>query len=915
MTRASFTPLRAIPVLIALIFNIVLVAPAAQLATPAAALTGSSFDATDGNLAIDGGETDWCTPVLGVVTKTDLPTGQTDDSYAEGAKENDTNPPVEFGSIPNNKVDLKRIYVAGETGVGGDLYVNVGWVRGDDNGTGTISFELNQSGVLLSNGANNQRTIGDLLITFNFGGGAFEDLTVRTWNGSAWVNEVDLDGTGLGDGSVNEGSISECLAGETLGDGLFGEFSFNLTDLLGGDCRAFASLFAKSRASNAIESKLKELITPVSVDLSTCGQLTILKQDESQQALGGATFSVTPNPFTETGSLSVTDNEAPDDDATAGTIHLSEVEPGAYSVCETAAPAGYIIDTTCVEQTVAVNGAATFGPFTNGLGDVSWTKVDDETGLALCCATFSVQGTAGPAVGFGPVTVVDNGTNDADPDAGELLVAGLKLGNYRITETVAPTGYDLPSPLYQDVVLAGETGSPAGAFRDAPHPTLTVVKTPDGAVASSGDAIEFTVVTTNNGPGTALAVGLTDTLPAVANGWQLGSEDWSGDCDITGAAGGTQSLSCDSEDIPAGESRSVAVTTTTSADDCGVLLNSASADGSNTEPAGDDGDVLVQCPGLNILKVASADHINAGDAATFTISIWNAGPGDAFDVIFDDELPVGLNWQWEIVSEHDPESCSSSANQDGTLSISCTFTELAPSSMTDGVVIAVWAETDRSDCGELVNTAFADSSNNPRGELSATDSLIVDCPTLVVDKAADADVITISGPANALVTNPSVVTWTLTYTLDGGPVTNAVITDEIPAGLDYVPGSATDGGQLVDGILTWSFPTLAASGSVTFQTAVDVETISRTGPTVNMAVIVSDQTPEDEGSDEVRVVVEPPVLGGTPTPRPSVPDTAIGIGLDSQPVTIPVELLAVLFIGSLGALAFANVRAVQERRR
>ena len=102
------------------------------------------------------------------------------------------------------------------------------------------------------------------------------------------------------EGSVNAADIVDCN-----GSGLpalhFGEFSFNLTDLLGGDCRAFASIFAKSRASNQIASKLKEVIRPAGIELSTCGQITILKEDSNGEPLGGATFSVDPNPFTGRG--------------------------------------------------------------------------------------------------------------------------------------------------------------------------------------------------------------------------------------------------------------------------------------------------------------------------------------------------------------------------------------------------------------------------------------------------------------------------------------------------------------------------------------------------------------------------------------------------------------------------------------
>jgi uncharacterized repeat protein (TIGR01451 family) len=235
--------------------------------------------------------------------------------------------------------------------------------------------------------------------------------------------------------------------------------------------------------------------------------------------------------------------------------------------------------------------------------------------------------------------------------------------------------------------------------------------------------------------------------------------------------------------------------------------------------------------------------------------------------------------------------------------------------MADGVIIRVFAETDRTDCGLLENGAWAEASNNDR--VFADADLTVVCPTLVIDKEADADEIVLSGPVGGdLDADPAIVTWTLTYTLTDGPVTNAVISDELPAGLVYVEGSASDGGvyDATARTLTWTFPTLSASGSVTFQTAIDPETISRVGPTVNVAVIASDQTPEDEGQDQVTVVVEQE-LPGTPPPTPKLPDTAAGIGLNGEPVIVPVELLAVFFIGSLGALALANVKTARGRRR
>ena len=85
---------------------------------------------------------------------------------------------------------------------------------------------------------------------------------------------------------------------------------------------------------------------------------------------------------------------------------------------------------------------------------------------------------------------------------------------------------------------------------------------------------------------------------------------------------------------------------------------------------------------------------------------------------------------------------------------------------------------------------------------------------------------------------------------------------------------------------------------------------------MNTASISSDQTPEDPGEDSVTVAVEPreDTEGGNPTPEPNLPDTAVGTSIGGEPVNVPVELLAVIFLGSLGALALATGKARGGRR-
>ena len=78
--------------------------------------------------------------------------------------------------------------------------------------------------------------------------------------------------------------------------------------------------------------------------VNTLGELSWTKDNGKGTPIGGATFSVTPNPFTGTGSLSVKDNDANDQDKTAGAFHLVDVRVGSYTVTETAAPEGYVLD-------------------------------------------------------------------------------------------------------------------------------------------------------------------------------------------------------------------------------------------------------------------------------------------------------------------------------------------------------------------------------------------------------------------------------------------------------------------------------------------------------------------------------------------------------------------------------------------
>jgi uncharacterized repeat protein (TIGR01451 family) len=552
-------------------------------------------------------------------------------------------------------------------------------------------------------------------------------------------------------------------------------------------------------------------------------------------------------------------------------------------------------------------------------------------------------------------------------------------------------------------------------------PNLVISKTPDGAVINAGQEISFSITVTNNGPGTAINVDVDDVLPT---GFAWVEDPDKAECAITAGA-----LHCDIASLASGASFSVTVSSPTDLEDCATHHNTATADADNHAQISNSGSVTVQCPGLNVAKEAVADPIDAGETASFTIVVWNTGPGTAFAVTLTDTLPAGLAWS------ENSAACSITSGV-----LSCNFGDLGISTKEASTArVTLTAATDRTDCGVLNNTAIADS--NPGAPVQSSDSILVRCPvvaiiktnnqptpvlpgtsvaftialavsdgpaenvkvvdtlptgysaptsisnggtydaatrkitwnlgdlatgnyqltyfaavsggvahgtvlvnvavvtssnsqcpsatslapecdddstvtvrvpTLVIDKVADAETITISGPTNALVATPSVVTWTLTYTLTNGPVTNAVITDQVPTGFVFL--DAANGGTFANGTVTWNIGTLSANGSVSFRTTVDPATISRVAPTVNTSVIDSSETAPDSGQDSVTVSVQPPPLAGTPTPAPVLPNTAVGTGIGGEPVTVPIELLVAFFLGSLGALALANVRASSRRR-
>jgi uncharacterized repeat protein (TIGR01451 family) len=500
---------------------------------------------------------------------------------------------------------------------------------------------------------------------------------------------------------------------------------------------------------------------------------------------------------------------------------------------------------------------------------------------------------------------VDTGTHTV----GEAAGSGTSLGNYASTITCTEDGGEGETvasaagagPLDVEVGVGDEIVCVITNTRVM----VGIVKTNDAGHrghVEPGEVVEFELTVTVSA-GTATNVVVTDVLPDGLT-YVPDSADPS-DVSVDG-----QNLKWEIDSLSAGD-HAFTYEATVDLDATGELTNLGCVDADQNHDffifdLFDDEEIPCSTTTLlvqdsEVVKTnGTTGPVTPGTAVDFTLTIGvTHGPIDDLTIV--DELPDGLT----VVDEASISDGGAYDAVDNEISWSL-------ANVADGEELTYQAVVDADATAGTYRNVATITEGPCVGDCDDDSTVDVVEPALTVEKSASTDVITISGPSDAPVATPSIVTWTITYAVANGPLTHVVITDEIPAGFVFL--DAANGGVEADGTVTWDLGTITTGGSVSFRTTVDPTTISRTGPTENVAVIDSDQTEPDEGEDAVTVTVVPPPQGGNPTPSPSLPDTAFGIGTAGETVSVPLELLVIAFIGSLGALTLANVRASNRRR-
>jgi uncharacterized repeat protein (TIGR01451 family) len=402
----------------------------------------------------------------------------------------------------------------------------------------------------------------------------------------------------------------------------------------------------------------------------------------------------------------------------------------------------------------------------------------------------------------------------------------------------------------------------------------------------------------------------------------------------------------------------------------GTTTNTATADSDQQGPINDSATLtvlLTPAPDLAITKgvslsaagpfVASLDELLTGTTVHYRITVTNTGTVDLTSVqLVDDHynlvtlgctIPTGLAVGASF-------TCSYSATApDGTTkntaTVSATYSATAPVGTTDtGVAFASYIAT--APVGTTKNTGVAFASyiatapvgttkNNVAqrvGPFQASATIAARTPSLTIAKAVAGN----SNGIDPILNVPSAkigdtLTFTLTYTLGNGPVANAVVTDVLPQGYGAPTAISNDGTggpgtwNLTTRTITWKWPTLSASGTVSYKVVVLTGANARPQPLTNVASIVSDQTAPASASREV--AIPGPVLAATATPRVT-PSPTLRVAATATPRVTPPPtdassvpegsgtgnnlMLVLLALAAFGlVLGFVTPKPARARRR
>ena len=388
-----------------------------------------------------------------------------------------------------------------------------------------------------------------------------------------------------------------------------------------------------------------------------------------------------------------------------------------------------------------------------------------------------------------------------------------------VTNTATVTSANAPSN-------SGSSVDPAD-----PHANFSITKTHPAGPVLAGNTLIYTLTAKNQGPSDSPgSIVVADTLPSgmSATAASVSGTGWS--CAVA-----DQVITCSrAAALASGVTAPVILVTATIASDAGpsTLVNAARVTGplpstDSSRAATTDSTVITDRSLVTITKtVSSGTTVRAGENATYSLAVHNAGPSTADSLSVSDALPVGMS----AVSIAGPGWTCTLA------SLTCSRPSLAPGDSIITVVATVAPSVPNSTVVQNVATVDWLQDGTPQ-TASATANVTV---------VADADLALTKVAATPTVNAGDTAVFTLTVknmgpSNAGGPVT---IVDTLPAGLTYLSSApewaCTPLGQDVSCVLGGSVGLAAGATASILTLTTQVDAALSSGIVTNAAVVRSD---------------------------------------------------------------------------
>lgn len=520
-------------------------------------------------------------------------------------------------------------------------------------------------------------------------------------------------------------------------------------------------------------------------------------------------LTITQTPGTQSGAycagadLAVTNSGTPNPVLPANNITYTQVASNngpfdaVNAVFNEAVPANTTFQSLSISGPAAANWNCTTPGF-GGTGNITCTNPDVPAG-ASGTATFTVV----VKVNTGTAT----GTQITDTDA---ITSGTNDPNLANNTATVVT-----------IVGAANTADLAITNAASPNPVI------------AGNNITYTVVVTNNGPGSASTVVFSEAIPA--NTALVSVTPTSGTSGWTCTPG---AISCTIPTFAAGASTTFTVIVTVGATTPSgtVITDTANVSSATTDPNPSNNvatvTVVVATAGqadLAVTKTGTPNPVLAGNKITYTVVVTNNGPATATTVTLTDTIPGNTT----LTSTSAPAGWTCNPPSGGTF----TCTDPSVAANTSGTFTFVMTVTAGTAPGTVITnsvTVSAATSDPNSANNTASTSSTVASPT-------QADVAIVKTASPEPVDQGTNLTYTLQVTNNGPAVAqNVVVTDPLPSQVTYTSSSTTQGSCSLSGTtVTCNLGSIGVGGLVIVTINVNAATFSSSTLATNTATVTA----------------------------------------------------------------------------